>query len=314
MAIEGTWLAVDIIGTRLDGEPFIHSAGGARIARPLKRCAGLLKLDRVGEDVVRAVIVAALEGRSIPKVEGIIVETHQIDASDGTPVGLIIWIGGQKPTPRPTYNGWVLDMQAMTTRTSGDNPSLYGDVREAGEEHPVHRLFTFLNPEDVWTLVAGYYDALTGKDGDLIESYWSLKPGDQWVHCWSSCRLHCADGDDIRLLRGLTLQLPHRELFESNFASLIRYTNATLLLVESTHKIPLTSAGRHAPLGEGQIAQVLDQVDLGVLADPAAGEGLRQNLEIDGVPFTASTFEVRSNRKNHGVPVAIMLLREADMH
>lgn len=314
MAIQGTWIAVDIIGSRHGGDIFIHSAAGARVAKTLRRAANSLGLDKRGEEVVRAVINAALDGREIPKVEGLHVETHQVDTSDGTPVGLIVWVGTQQPTPRPVYNGWVLDMQSMTTRTSGDNPSLYGDVREADEERPIQYLFTYLNPEDVWSMVGGYYDALTGDDGDLIESYWSLNPAGVWVHCWSSCRLHRPAGGDTRVLKGLTLQLPHRDLFESNIASLIRYSNATLLLVESRHKIPLTTAGRHAPLGEERIAQVLDQIDLAALANPAAPEDAEQKLDIDGIPFIASTFELHSARENHGDPVAIVLLREADMH
>src|SRR5690606_33595996 len=109
-----------------------------------------LGLDKTGEAVVRAVLSAALEGRSIPQVDGMHIETHQVDASDGTPVGLIAWIGTDKPGPRPTYNAWILDMAAMTTRTTGDNPSLIGDGREANEERHVQYLFTYLNPEDAW--------------------------------------------------------------------------------------------------------------------------------------------------------------------
>ncbi|WP_233284464.1 hypothetical protein [Prescottella equi] len=126
MAIQGTWICVDIIGSRHGGDVFIHSGAGARVARPLARCAKGFGLDKKGEAVVRAVIEAALAGREIPKIDGLYVETHQIDTSDGTPVGLVVWVGVQPPTPRPVYNGWVLDMQAMTTRTSGDNVDLYG--------------------------------------------------------------------------------------------------------------------------------------------------------------------------------------------
>lgn len=311
MAIQGTWIAVDILGSRQGGDIFIHSAAGARVARPLSRCAKSFGLDKKGEAVVRAVIEASLAGREIPKVEGLYVETHQVDTSDGTSVGLIVWVGVQPPTPRPVYNGWVLDMQAMTTRTSGDNVDLYGDVREADEERHVMYLFTYLNPEDVWSLVGGYYDALTGDHGDLIESYWSLQPGGQWVHFWSSCRLHLADGGDTRLLHGLTLQLEERK-FESNIASLIRYSNATLLLVEASHKIPLTTVGRHAPLGEGRVSQVLDQIDLDRLANPEVPHDAEQKLTIDGVPFIASTFALKSTREHSGEPVAIVLLVEDD--
>ncbi|WP_254593032.1 hypothetical protein [Prescottella equi] len=311
MTIQGMWLAVDIIGTRLGGDVFIHSAAEARVAKTLRRCANALGLDKRGEAVVRAVIEAALDGREIPSVEGLFVETRQVDASDGTPVGLIVWIGAQPPTSRPVYNGWVLDMQAMTTRTSGDNPTVYGDFRETDEERHVMHLFTYLNPEDVWSLVGGYYDALTGDHGDRIESYWSLQPGGQWVHFWSSCHLHLADRGDTRILHGLTLQLKDRK-FESNIASLIRYSNATLLLVEASHKIPLTTVGRHAPLGEDRVAQVLSQIDLAALANPEVPRDAEQRLEIDGVPFVASTFALHSSREKHGDPVAIVLLVEDD--
>lgn len=308
MAISGKWIAVDIIGSQQRGDIFIHSAAGERVAKPLGR-AKALGLDKTGEAVVRAVITAALEGHSIPKVEGVYVETHQVDASDGTPVGLIVWVGAGRPDPRPTYNAWVLDMAAMTTRTSGDNPSLIGDGREADEERHVQYLFTFLNPEDAWNMVGGYYDALTGEDGMLIDSYWSLRPGDAWVHFWSSCRLRVRENNQ-RVLYGFTMQLEKRELLEANISSLVRYSNATLLLVEARHKIPLTTVGKLAPLGEQRIAQVLEQVDLDKLAHVDAPEDAEQKIEIDGVPFLAASFPLHSAREHHGDPVAIILLRD----
>lgn len=315
MSIQGMWLAVDIIGTQFGKEVFIHSAGGERVARPLSRCATKLGLDRAGEAVVDAVARSLLDGKRIPKVEGLVVESHQIDASDGTPVALIVWIGDREPDPRPTYNVWVLDMTEMTTRTSGDDPSMIGDGREANEERHVQHLFTWLNPEDAWGMVGGYYDALTGEDGLLIQSYWSLRPaGTEWVHMWSSCRLRVTGDGNQRTLYGLTLRLAEREL-ESNIASLIRFGNATLMLVEARHRIPLTTVGKHAPLGESKVAQVLDQIDLEQLANPDDPENGGQRLLIDGEPFIASTFKLHSAREKekHGDPVAIILLVEENV-
>ncbi|MDV6270964.1 hypothetical protein [Rhodococcus globerulus] len=312
MSIQGMWLAVDIIGTQFGKDVFIHSAAGERVARPLPRCAKKLGLDRSGEAVVEAVVRALLSGKTIPKVDGLIVESHKIDASDGTPVALIVWIGDREPDPRPTYNVWVLDMTAMTTRTSGDDPAMIGDGREANEERHVQHLFTWLNPEDAWDMVGGYYDALTGEDGLLIQSYWSLRPaGTEWVHMWSSCRLRLTDEGNQRTLYGLTLRLAEREL-ESNIASLIRFGNATLMLVEARNRIPLTTVGKLAPLGESKVAQVLDQVDLALLASPDDPEGSGQRLLIDGESFMASTFKLHSAREKekHGDPVAIILLVE----
>lgn len=227
MAIKGMWLAVDIIGTQFGKDIFIHSAAGERVAATLPRCANQLGYSKKGEAVVEAVVRSLLAGKEVPQVEGIIVESHQIDASDGTPVALIVWIGDREPDPRPTYNVWVLDMSAMTTRTSGDDPSMIGDGREAGEERHVQYLFTWLNPEDAWNMVGGYYDALTGEDGMLIQSYWSLRPGgNEFVHMWSSCRLRLTDEDSQRTLYGLTLRLESREL-EANIANLVKYSNAT---------------------------------------------------------------------------------------
>jgi hypothetical protein len=307
MTIQGTWIAVDRIGTNYGEDVFIHSAGGARVARPLNRAK--IGLDKKGEQVVRAVINAALEGREIPKIEGLHVETHQVDASDGTPVGLIVWVGAQPPGPRPVYNAWILDMAVMTTRTSGDNPALIGDGREANEERHVQYLFTWLNPEDAWNMVGGYYDALTGDDGLLIDSYWSLRPQGTWVHFWSSCRLR-VDENDGRTLYGLTMQLEKRDLLEANISSLVRYSNATLLLVEARNKIPLTTVGKLAPLGEGRVSQVLDQVDLAELANTETPEDGEQKIVIDGVPFIAASFPLHSSREKHGDPVAIILLVE----
>lgn len=309
MALPGTWVAVDIIGTKLIGEIFIHSAGGKRVARLLRRCGKQLGFDYSGEAAFRAVVDAALNGRAVPSIDGVTIETHQIDASDGTPVALVVWVSDKPPTERPTYNVWLLDMAAMTTRTSGDDPSLIGDGRQADEERHVQYLFMYLNPEDAWSMVGGYYDALTGEDGMLIDSYWSLRPQGNWVHMWSSCRLRVRDDGRQRQLYGLTLVLREREI-ESNISSLVRYTNATLLLVEARNRIPLTTVGKLAPLGERRITQVLEQVDLDTLATPDDGEGVEQSIVIDGEPYIAAKFALHSAREKHGDPVAIILLVE----
>ncbi|MBF6063039.1 hypothetical protein IU500_12310 [Nocardia terpenica] len=310
MALPEAWIAVDIIGTQLTGEVFIHSAGGARVARPLNRVATKLGFDRAGEAVFRAIVDAKLADRTIPATDGITVETHQVDGADGTPIGLVVWVAHTPPTPRPVYNGWVLDMTAMTTRTSGDDPSMIGDGREAGEERHVQYLFTWLNPEDAWSMVGGYYDALTGNDGLLIDSYWSLRPGGtDWVHMWSSCRLLVTDAGDQRTLYGLTLRIADRKI-QANIASLVRYSQATLLLVEARNRIPITTVGRQAPLGEERIAQVLDQVDLDELAHTSTGEGIEQKIHIDGRPYLAAKFALHSSQEKHGDPVAVLLLVE----
>ncbi|MET9489830.1 hypothetical protein [Nocardia sp. NPDC006630] len=103
--------------------------------------------------------------------------------------------------------------------------------------------------------------------------------------------------------------LATREI-ESNIASLVKYTNATLLLVESKNRIPLTSVGRLAPLGEGRISQVLEQIDLQGLSTPQDSEGSEQRITIDGQPYLAAKFALHSAREKHGDPVAIILLVE----
>ncbi|AYF78160.1 hypothetical protein D7D52_34895 [Nocardia yunnanensis] len=310
MALPGEWIGIDIIGTQLGGEVFVHSFAGERVARPLARVRQKLGYDHKGEQVVTAIVAAKLEGRELPAIPGLHVETHQIDGSDGTPIGLICWIANTPPTKdRPTYNGWVLDMAAMTTRTSGDDPSLIGDGREAGEERHVQFLFTFLCPEDAWGMCGGYYDALTGDDGLLIDSYWSLRTADPWTHMWSSCRLRVSD-EGARTLYGLTMVLKERKDFESNITSLVRFTKATMLLVEKKNRIPLTTVGRLAPLGEARISQVLEQVDLDHLGSPDSGDGVEQAVTIDGQPFTATKFALHSAQEKHGDPVAIILLTE----
>lgn len=200
-------------------------------------------------------------------------------------------------------------MAVMTTRTSGDNPALIGDGRGADEERHVQYLFTYLNPEDAWNMVGGYYDALTGEDGMLIDSYWSVRPNGNWVHFWSSCRLRVRENDH-RFLYGLTLQLDKREILEANISSLVRYSNATLLLVEARHQVPLTTVGKFAPFGENRISQVLDQVDLAELSKSDAPEGSEQKIAIGGVPFLPASFPLHSSRERHGDPVAIILLIE----
>ncbi|WP_225730973.1 MULTISPECIES: hypothetical protein [unclassified Nocardia] len=310
MALPATWIAVDVIGTQLSKEVFIHSAGGVRVARPLRRVRTNLGFDRAGEVAFSAVVEARLEGRPLPAVEGLVIETDLKMASDGTPVGLLVWMAATPPTERPTYNVWLLDMTAMTTRTTGDDPGLIGDGRAAGEERHVQHLFTFLCPEDAWRMCGGYYDALTGDDGLLIDSYWSLRPAEHWVHMWSSCRLRVTAEGAQRTLYGLTLVLRERENFESNIAPIVRFTKATLLLVERRNRIPITTVGQLAPLSESKVGQVLDQVDLEELASPDAEDGIEQKISIDGEPFIATKFALHSAQERHGDPVAIILLTE----
>lgn len=311
MALPAEWIAIDIIGTKLGSEVFVHSFAGERVARPLRRVRTKLGMDHKGEQVFTAVVDAKLAGRELPAIPGLHIETHQIDGSDGTPIGLICWVAATPPKKeRPTYNGWVLDMTAMTTRTSGDNPSLIGDGRAANEERHVQYLFMYLCPEDAWGMCGGYYDALTGYDGLLIDSYWSLRPADQWTHMWSSCRLRVAE-DGQRTLYGLTMVLKERQNFESNIATLVRFTHATMLLVEKKNRIPLTTVGEMAPLGESRIAQVLDQIDLDHLGSPDSSEGAEQHIVIDGQSFLATKFALHSAQEKHGDPVAIILLTES---
>lgn len=309
MAISGTWLAIDVIGTKLETDVFVHSADGKRVARRLDRCASMLGFDKAGEKVVRAVARAKIAGEEVPTVPGLFIESHHIDAADGTAVGLILWVGEREPDERPTYNAWILDMAALTTRTSGDDPAMIGDGRETGETRHIQYLFTWLNPEDAWAMVGGYYDALTGDDGILLDSYWSLRPGGtEWVHMWSSTRLRVS-ASGARTLYGLTLRIKHREI-EANIASLIRYTNATLLLVEARERFPITTIGARAPLGEERIKQVLDQINLDKLARVDSDEPVEQRLTIDGESFLAAPFELHSAQGKHADPVAIILLLE----
>lgn len=46
MALPAKWIAVDIIGTRLGEDVFIHSAGGERVARLLRRVASKIGFNR----------------------------------------------------------------------------------------------------------------------------------------------------------------------------------------------------------------------------------------------------------------------------
>lgn len=104
-------MAVDIIGSKSGNDIFVHSAAGKRVARPLYR-AKSLNLDKAGEMLMRGVVSVALEGRAIPRVEGMHIETHQVDASDGTPVGLVVWVGTEKPEP-------AADLQRLGSRYGG---------------------------------------------------------------------------------------------------------------------------------------------------------------------------------------------------
>ena len=313
MALPALWIAIDVIGTSLSGDIFVHSASGERVSRPLRRCASQLGFSRAGEAAFRSIVAAALADRELPALDGLVIETHRVDAADGTRVGLIVWASASPAGERPVYNAWVLDLATMTTRTSGDDPAMIGDGRRAGEQRSIQSLLTWLNPDDAWTIVGIFYDALTGDDGLLIEGQWSVRPaGADWVHMWTAGRLRVSE-DNQRLLHGLTVKLVSREI-NANIAMLVRYSGATLLLVEALYRIPLTSVGRMAPLSEDHTAQVLAQLDQAKLSCPTDPDGAVQAITIDGEPFTASIFPLSSARLKYGGPVAVVLFRseEAD--
>ncbi|MBF6329066.1 hypothetical protein [Nocardia transvalensis] len=309
MHLPRCWVGIDVVGTRLHGEIFVHSAGAQRVARPLRRVASRLGFDREGERLFTHIAERALAGGAVEGTcseSGIECRVHWIMAADDTPVGLILWVAPPPIAPRPVYNCGMLDVERVTTRTTGDGVGLIGDGRRPGEERPVRDLLRWMNPDDAPHFVSMYYDVLTGEEGTVAEAYWSVQPaGKDWIHFWTAAVLG-PPGPDRRIVYALTVQLPHRD-FDTRLGNLVRYTNATLVLVEASNKITVTSAGELAPLDEDRLAQVLAQIDIDGIAAAPSGAPVEHAITIDQDPFLAAAFPL-SNVQKRPAPVVILLV------
>ncbi|MFI5778971.1 hypothetical protein [Nocardia sp. NPDC051570] len=312
MHLPRCWFGVDVIATLLREEIFIHSAGGQRVARPLRRVASRLGFDRQGEDLFTAVVRDALAGPAVDRVRaegGLECHTHWIKAPDDTSVGLIVWLAAAPVQIRPVYNSWILDLHKVATRSGGDNLGLIGSDRLPGEERPIRDLLRHTNPEDAGEFLSLYYGARTGKEGAYTEAFWSVRPGDDWVHFWSSTNLVGSADSGRATVYGLTAQLRDREL-DTRLGTLVRYTNATLLMVDAQNKVTVTATGELAPALEDEqlLEQVLAQIDTDRVLAATSDSVVEQTIAIEGDQFRAAAFSVTNARKHIDGPVAILLV------
>jgi hypothetical protein len=302
MRVPNQWIAVDLLGPS-GRNMLVHSAGGAKVAKALRRVdASELGFDETSRriftayaDSLRSDTDTAID---LPDDLGNLrIEHHLLTAADGKNITAIIWFGDTEPTPRPTYNAWVADLFNFTTATTGDDVKLIGDDREEGEERHGQHLFRYLNPEDAWRMMGGYYDAFTGDDGLYVDANWTLNVPDNPVHFYSGCRLVVTD--TTRLLYGTSMQIAARPDYQSNIATLVGGGDRTLLLFEARGPQPLTSVGAEAPVSPEFYESVMKQVDL---KSPGQAE-----ITVEGKEFTAMLFPLHSVQEQHGDPVAILL-------
>ncbi len=316
MQLPRRWFGIDVIGTRLREEIFLHSADGQRVARPLRRVGSRLGFDRQGEELFTAVVTDALADPPVDRIRcegGLECHIHWIMAPDDTAVGLIIWLAAPPVPDRPIYNSWILDLRKVATRSGGDNLALIGTDRLPGEERPIRDLLRHTNPEDAGEFLALYYDARTAKEGAFTEAFWSVRPAGDWVHFWSSTNIVGSAESDRAAVYGLTAQLRDREL-DTRLGTLVRYTNATLLMVDARNRVTVTTTGELAPALEDEqlLGRVLDQVDTDRVLTSSTDSVVEQTISIEGDRFRAASFSVTSDRKRVDGPVAILLVPAAE--
>ncbi len=308
------WLGIDIIGTMLHGEIVIHSAGGKRVARRLGRVASKLGFDYRGETLFRGVLADVLAGPRIDCVRtegGIECRTHWVSASDGTAVGLVIWLAPPPVAVRPVYNTWMLDLRRLVTFGGGDNLELYGVDRRVGEGKPIRALLQHMTPDDAPAFTRALYAMGAEREGAIADVAWSLRPDDKnWVHWWSASTVLGTPGQR-RAVYGLTIQLPHRDV-DTRLGTLVRYTGATLLMVDvHTHEVVNASGDLADALitDEQRMASVLGQIDLGRLINAASTNDIvEQAISIEGSLFRAALFPMSAGPVQPGSTIAILLV------
>jgi hypothetical protein len=316
MQLPRCWFGVDIIATLLRrNEIFIHSANGQRVNRPLRRVASRLGFDRRGEHLFTGVVKDVLAGPDVDCIRsegGLECHTHWIKAPDGTAVGLVIWLATPPVEPRPVYNSWILDLQEVATRSGGDNLSLIGTDRLPGENRPIRDLLRHMNPDDAGEFLTLHYDATTGPEGTIAEASWSVRPADHWVHFWSTANAVGAADSSRRTVYGLTTQLSYRQL-DTRMGTLVRYTGATLLMVDVHNMVTVTTSGELTSVLDDDriLAQVIDQIDPDRI--PAtSGTAVEQVITIEAERFAATAFAVTSTQKRPNIPIALLLVPIGD--
>lgn len=312
MDLPRLWVGIDLIGTRLHGEIVVHSAGGQRVARRLRRIAPKLGYDHSGQTLFRGVVADVMNGPQIDHARteaGIECRTHWVTAADGTPVALLVWLAPPPVAPRPVYNSWIMDLRKLATSPDGDDLELYGVKRTVGEYKPIMGVFRNLNPDDAPGWTALVHNAGHEREGVTVDAMWSIRPQNNWVHFWSSTTNLGAPRPG-RSVYGLTVQLPHREL-DTRLGTLVRYTGASLIMIDVHSRYVVAGSGDLADAllaDEPRLARVLTQIDLDRLIAAPANEVVEQTISIEGSLFQAAVFAMPAGPVQPGSLIAILLV------
>ncbi|MFB7837845.1 hypothetical protein ACWIGW_44555 [Nocardia brasiliensis] len=347
MRLIRTWIGVDVTATRIrgdisSGKIVIHSALGRRQNRLIRRWT-----DRVNEEELRAGRDVAIDDEGRNLLAGLIADqlapvfaqldnhvgpgdlefadradalgglqwrAHWIVAPDGYPVGLVVWLAPGPVADRPVYNSWIMDLDAVTTRSGGDDLSIIGTDRRPGEARPIRDLLAHANAADVNGFLALYWDASTAPKGTLAETMWSIKTpsATTWVHFLSTA--YSGIGPSEATVYGLSAQLPTRpEGLDLTLRQMTRVPETSLVLIDAERQVVLHAAGAlRDELDALRIAELIEQTQLSRWLDGSSSattdspwfEGM---VSIAGRDYYATAWPLPSVQQKPVRPAAIML-------
>ncbi|MBF6476361.1 MULTISPECIES: hypothetical protein [Nocardia] len=352
MRLARTWIGVDITGTRArgdvsNGKIVIHSAMGRRQNRLIRRWT-----DRVNEEQKRATGTVAIDDEGRNLLTGLIADqlapvfahldngtspgdlelvdradtlgdlhwrAHWITAPDSYPVGLIVWLAPGPVPARPIYNSWILDLEAMTTSSAGDDLSILGTDRKIGEPRPIRDLLAYANAGDVPNFLALYWDASTAPKGTLAEAMWSIKTPSaaNWVHFLSSA--HSGIGPTDTTVYGLTAQLPARpEGLDLTLRQTTRFSGTSLILIDAERQVVLHASGvLRDELDTQRIGELIEQTHLTQWLDGSSSTAtdttwFEGKVSIAGREYDATAWPLPSVQQKPVRPAAIVIQAPAD--
>lgn len=315
MQLPAAWIGIDVVGSQLrGGKILVHSANGKPVGRALGRAAGQIGFDREGEKAFTAWAQGLLKAGptdDFSHAGKIHSAGHWVATPDGTSVGLIAWLSDVAPGPRPVYNCWQIDFENLTSRSGGDNLEMLGDGRKPGELRSIRDLLRWVNPDDTPGLLALHYDAVTAQETMVARAYWSIRPpsAPDWIHLWSAATI-TADSDRRRV-HGLTVQLSHRDEFDTHTSDFARYIDATVLLTDALTQVTLTASGELADVVEQNLDALLSQLDIARVAQAdRSGMVIEQTVTVGGRDCRAAVFRLPSaqHTTSTSAPTAILLV------